>query len=306
LIDSPLYTIVLSGYPELAKQVLGKISEEVKQNLLYNPKVMTLQKLFPVAVEQNNNDVVSMILSLRASAGATVTGKEALLVAAENRNTVMIETLLSFGAAKLPTRSCKKLSQDILKLVVRPERTGGWWEKKKKLEGKSIEILCLGDKQVGKKTFLSCSSNSPFDSSKIQYFTRQRAGKDFDFTVTVQNSLAPYDKAEIILLFFDLTRESTFNTIENWIKKISQTATMPMFLISTKSDKKEKSDKQEKLLKRISEYQHTHQQLSYFETSAILNINVFAVLGRMEDKIQTRNTMLNRISVTKDSLPPLQ
>ena len=88
-----------------------------------------------------------------------------------------------------------------------------------------------------------------------------------------------YQKADGVMLIFDLTDEGSFNTLHCWSKSISEVAKEGVikFLIGNKLDlTEERIIEQDEAMKVASEY-----DMKYFETSAKHKTNVVEVFEEM-------------------------
>ncbi|KAG8473767.1 hypothetical protein CXB51_036050 [Gossypium anomalum] len=140
-----------------------------------------------------------------------------------------------------------------------------------------IKLLLIGDSGVGKSCLLLRFSDGSFTTSFITTIG------------TVHASAAYYRGAMGILLVYDVTDESSFNNIRNWIRNIEQHASdnVNKILVGNKADMDESkravpTSKGQAL---ADEY-----GIKFFETSAKTNLNVEEVFFSIATDIKQRLT----------------
>ncbi|GJY16518.1 Ras-related protein RabE1c-like protein [Tanacetum coccineum] len=158
-----------------------------------------------------------------------------------------------------------------------------------------IKLLLIGDSGVGKSCLLLRFSDGSFttsfittigidfkirtielDGKRIKLQIWDTAGQERFRTITT----AYYRGAMGILLVYDVTDESSFNNIRNWIRNIEQHASdnVNKILVGNKADMDESKRSGLHFIALADEY-----GIKFFETSAKTNMNVedvFFSIGR--------------------------
>jgi Ras-related protein Rab-8A len=165
-----------------------------------------------------------------------------------------------------------------------------------------IKLLLIGDSGVGKSCLLLRFSDGSFttsfittigidfkirtielDQKRIKLQIWDTAGQERFRTITT----AYYRGAMGILLVYDVTDESSFNNIRNWIRNIEQHASdnVNKILIGNKADMDEskRAVPTAKGQALADEY-----GIKFFETSAKTNLNVEQVFFSIARDIKTR------------------
>ncbi|PPR81023.1 hypothetical protein GOBAR_AA39689 [Gossypium barbadense] len=145
-----------------------------------------------------------------------------------------------------------------------------------------IKLLLIGDSGVGKSCLLLRFSDGSFTTSFITTI-------GIDFKIRTIELDAYYRGAMGILLVYDVTDESSFNNIRNWIRNIEQHASdnVNKVLVGNKADMDESkravpTSKGQAL---ADEY-----GIKFFETSAKTNLNVEEVFFSIARDIKQRLT----------------
>uniref|UniRef100_A0A453FW00 Ras-related protein ARA-3 n=1 Tax=Aegilops tauschii subsp. strangulata TaxID=200361 RepID=A0A453FW00_AEGTS len=159
-----------------------------------------------------------------------------------------------------------------------------------------IKLLLIGDSGVGKSCLLLRFSDGSFttsfittigidfkirtielDGKRIKLQIWDTAGQERFRTITT----AYYRGAMGILLVYDVTDESSFNNIRNWIRNIEQHASdnVNKILIGNKAD----MDESKRGQALADEY-----GIQFFETSAKTNLNVEQVFFSIARDIKQR------------------
>uniref|UniRef100_A0A452Z9X7 Ras-related protein ARA-3 n=1 Tax=Aegilops tauschii subsp. strangulata TaxID=200361 RepID=A0A452Z9X7_AEGTS len=159
-----------------------------------------------------------------------------------------------------------------------------------------IKLLLIGDSGVGKSCLLLRFSDGSFttsfittigidfkirtielDQKRIKLQIWDTAGQERFRTITT----AYYRGAMGILLVYDVTDESSFNNIRNWIRNIEQHASdnVNKILIGNKAD----MDESKRGQALADEY-----GIKFFETSAKTNLNVEQVFFSIARDIKQR------------------
>ncbi|CAK7331622.1 unnamed protein product [Dovyalis caffra] len=169
-----------------------------------------------------------------------------------------------------------------------------------------IKLLLIGDSGVGKSCLLLRFSDGSFttsfittigidfkirtielDGKRIKLQIWDTAGQERFRTITTGKPRAYYRGAMGILLVYDVTDESSFNNIRNWIRNIEQHASdnVNKILVGNKADMDESkravpTSKGQAL---ADEY-----GIKFFETSAKTNLNVEQVFFSIARDIKQR------------------
>nr|KJB73830.1 hypothetical protein B456_011G255400 [Gossypium raimondii] len=157
-----------------------------------------------------------------------------------------------------------------------------------------IKLLLIGDSGVGKSCLLLRFSDGSFTTSFITTIgidfkirTIELDGKRIK--LQIWDTAAYYRGAMGILLVYDVTDESSFNNIRNWIRNIEQHASdnVNKVLVGNKADMDESkravpTSKGQAL---ADEY-----GIKFFETSAKTNLNVEEVFFSIARDIKQRLT----------------
>ena len=167
----------------------------------------------------------------------------------------------------------------------------------------SISILLQGDCCVGKTKFLERYSKNQYRQTTCSIgIDKEMKSINIDnknYKLTVWDTAGQerfrslpkkyYQNVNGILLFFDVTDESSFDNIKNWIEHIKENRTskhtsniedtkldIPLYLIGNKIDRDKRvitREKAEKMAKLFG--------MKYFETSVKLNLNIKEIMARM-------------------------
>ena len=178
------------------------------------------------------------------------------------------------------------------------------------------KVLLLGDSTVGKTCFLMRYTDNTFqeihmstigldyrlktmtlDSGKqVKVQIWDTAGQD-RFRAITKNY---YKGAHGIILIYDVTNQTTFDNVTNWINQIKEEASdkVTIFLVGNKIDdeknRKVDTEEGEKLAKEF--------QLKFYETSAKIGTNVeatFKGLVHIIDEVSAQNNNLKGGKLTK-------
>ncbi|XP_010543445.1 PREDICTED: ras-related protein RABE1d-like isoform X3 [Tarenaya hassleriana] len=178
-----------------------------------------------------------------------------------------------------------------------------------------IKLLLIGDSGVGKSCLLLRFSDDTFttsfittigidfkirtvelDGKRIKLQIWDTAGQERFRTITT----AYYRGAMGILLVYDVTDESSFNNIRNWMKNIEQHASdnVDKILVGNKADMDEskRAVPTAKGQALADEY-----GIKFFETSAKTNLNVEQVFLSIARDIKQRLTETNSKQETQAS-----
>jgi len=249
--------------------------------------------IFNQAVENNNLPVVTLLLSLGACFYIKdVNGKEPLLIAAKRGHIEIIQELFNHGASKLrPCSETRALDPNIAKLITK-KNTNCWFKKKENLEkyDSVCNVLIMGDRRVGKKLFLAVSSGTPILSYEENlYFVRklEDLNKKIPIEITVQHSI-PYPlsitRTSCVIFIYDITQQSSFNSVEQWIKVLSNERRKPkyIFIVANKSDCE--TDRQVSK-ESVKDLMNDYPNIIFNDISATTGFNVYKLLNQMVDMI---------------------
>ena len=157
----------------------------------------------------------------------------------------------------------------------------------KKLKRKVIRITMLGDSAVGKTSLISKFLNQNFDENYLTTIGKDRLEKKVVMEDGNEIKLIIWDTAgqerfhsiatstikgsHGIILTFDLTKKSSFKSLESWLNDIKENSNeVPVVIFGNKCDLFENYEVENEEAKKFAEGHN----LQYFETSAKLNVNV--------------------------------
>ena len=143
-----------------------------------------------------------------------------------------------------------------------------------------IELLLIGDQNVGKSNFIFRFTENKFSEShqatigmdvKVKNITiDNKVYKIQIFDTSGQETYKSisrnyYLRAQGILLMFDLTNKYTFQNLENWIKEIYNIRDkVPLIIIGNKCDLEKQIEVNDDVVKKFGEKINA----SYYKTSA--------------------------------------
>ena len=157
----------------------------------------------------------------------------------------------------------------------------------KKLKRKVIRITMLGDSAVGKTSLISQFLTQNFDENYLTTIGKDKLEKKVVMEDGNEIKLIIWDTAgqerfhsiatstikgsQGIVLTFDLTKKSTFNSLEAWLNDIQENSNeVPVVIFGNKCDLFEKYEVENEEAKKFAK----DNNLQYFETSAKQNVNV--------------------------------
>ena len=160
-------------------------------------------------------------------------------------------------------------------------------ENKDNPKRKALRITMLGDTTVGKTSItnrflnieFSNDSLSTLGKSRMDTTMKMKDGKKMKVIIIDTAGQERFHSiatstikgANGIVVSFDLTNQGTFSNVTRWLKEINDnTDKIPIVIFGNKCDLKEKRVVQQK---DIDDFLKKH-KLSYFETSAKLDINI--------------------------------
>ena len=157
----------------------------------------------------------------------------------------------------------------------------------KKIKRKVIRITMLGDSAVGKTSLISKFLNQNFDENYLTTIGKDKLEKKVVMKDGNEIKLIIWDTAgqerfhsiatstikgsHGIILTFDLTKRSSFNSLESWLNDIKENSNeIPVVIFGNKCDLFENYEVENEEAKKFAK----EHNLQYFETSAKQNVNV--------------------------------
>jgi small GTP-binding protein len=157
----------------------------------------------------------------------------------------------------------------------------------KKIKRKVIRITMLGDSAVGKTSLISQFLTQNFDENYLTTIGKDKLEKKVVMEDGNEIKVIIWDTAgqerfhsiatstikgsQGIVLTFDLTKKSTFNSLEAWLNDIQENSNeVPVVIFGNKCDLFEKYEIENEDAKKFAK----DHNLQYFETSAKQNVNV--------------------------------
>jgi small GTP-binding protein len=157
----------------------------------------------------------------------------------------------------------------------------------KKIKRKVIRITMLGDSAVGKTSLISKFLNQNFDENYLTTIGKDKLEKKVVMKDGNEIKLIIWDTAgqerfhsiatstikgsHGIILTFDLTKRSSFNSLESWLNDIKENSNeVPVIIFGNKCDLFENYEVENEEAKKFAK----EHNLQYFETSAKQNVNV--------------------------------
>ena len=157
----------------------------------------------------------------------------------------------------------------------------------KKIKRKVIRITMLGDSAVGKTSLISKFLNQNFDENYLTTIGKDKLEKKVVMKDGNEIKLIIWDTAgqerfhsiatstikgsHGIILTFDLTKRSSFNSLESWLNDIKDNSNeVPVVIFGNKCDLFENYEVENEEAKKFAK----EHNLQYFETSAKQNVNV--------------------------------
>ena len=170
-----------------------------------------------------------------------------------------------------------------------------------------IELITLGDSQVGKSSLLQRFSDDRFsgnyittmgidfkikylqiDGKNIKLLMWDTAGQERFRTMTMQY----FNKADCVIFAYDCTSEESFNSMRHWIRQFEShtngRADIEKVLVGNKSDMTdEKMIEAEQGAALAAEF-----SMSFYETSAKTGLNVQLVFSSLAQKVKDKREAL--------------
>ena len=157
----------------------------------------------------------------------------------------------------------------------------------KKIKRKVIRITMLGDSAVGKTSLISQFLTQNFDENYLTTIGKDKLEKKVVMEDGNEIKVIIWDTAgqerfhsiatstikgsQGIVLTFDLTKKSTFKSLDAWLNDIKENSNeVPVVIFGNKCDLFEKYEIENEDAKKFAK----DHNLQYFETSAKQNVNV--------------------------------
>ena len=157
----------------------------------------------------------------------------------------------------------------------------------KKIKRKVIRITMLGDSAVGKTSLISKFLNQNFDENYLTTIGKDKLEKKVVMEDGNEIKVIIWDTAgqerfhsiatstikgsQGIVLTFDLTKKSTFKSLDAWLNDIKENSNeVPVVIFGNKCDLFENYEVENEEAKKFAK----EHNLQYFETSAKQNVNV--------------------------------
>ena len=100
-----------------------------------------------------------------------------------------------------------------------------------------------------------------------------------------------------VAVCFDLTKESTFESVNNWLNEIRENSnSIPVILFGNKCDILENREVSEEKAKKLAE----ENNLIYYETSAKENINIKEGFQKLAEEAYEKSTAENGVDLKKN------
>jgi small GTP-binding protein len=116
---------------------------------------------------------------------------------------------------------------------------------------KTIKLIVCGDDGVGKSSFLNRLIHGNFNNNSdltgcIDFFSKILTSNGYKYNFVMwdfagqrqfKDILSNFvDRTNSAFILFDLSRFSTFESVERWIQKLNNYGNILLFIIATKSD----------------------------------------------------------------------
>lgn len=179
------------------------------------------------------------------------------------------------------------------------------------MAAREVKVCLLGESGVGKSSivmrFVNDTFKSALESTIGASFMSKRINVDGNHYVfqiwdtagqEKYRSLAPmyYRGAAAAIIVYDVTRESTFRTVKDWIRELQKNATTDIVL-AIAGNKCDLEDLREVRLKDVEEYVSQIGAI-FVETSALSAVNVPDLFVKIAKKLPMDNAYNHRASST--------
>ncbi len=116
---------------------------------------------------------------------------------------------------------------------------------------KTIKLIVCGDGGVGKSSFLNRLIHDNFNNNSdltrgIDFFSKKITSNGYKYNFVIWDFAGQRQFKDILsnfvdgtnsaFILFDLSRFSTFESVERWIQKLNNYGNILVFIIATKSD----------------------------------------------------------------------
>ena len=173
-----------------------------------------------------------------------------------------------------------------------------------------IKLILLGDVGVGKTSIMQRIAKNKYEDTKdatigIQYEIKIIKYKDKSYRIQLFDTAGQEKYKSIINSFyrlgngffvvFDLTNESSLNSVKNWIKEIQEKSPEPdpiIIILGNKNDLENIRISEDIIKKKLENYSNT----IYIETSAKANTNITHAFEQMIDLIEKDDNLKSEIS----------
>ena len=187
----------------------------------------------------------------------------------------------------------------------------------KKIKRKVIRITMLGDSAVGKTSLISKFLNQNFDENYLTTIGKDKLEKKVVMKDGNEIKLIIWDTAgqerfhsiatstikgsHGIILTFDLTKRSSFNSLESWLNDIKENSNeVPVVIFGNKCDLFENYEVENEEAKKFAK----EHNLQYFETSAKQNVNVQEGFNSIAEIAYEKYSGNNSIDLNKPKQKP--
>ena len=175
---------------------------------------------------------------------------------------------------------------------------------------KEIKLILLGDAGVGKTSIMERISKNKYEDTKdttigIKYETKIIKYKDKSYKIHLYDTAGQEKYKSIISGFyrlgkgffvvFDLTNESSLNSVQNWIKEIQEKSleSDPIIIIlGNKNDLENIRISEDIIEKKLENYNNK----IYIETSAKAGTNIAHAFEQMIDLMEKDDNLKSEIS----------
>ena len=173
-----------------------------------------------------------------------------------------------------------------------------------------IKLILLGDVGVGKTSIMQRIAKNKYEDTKdatigIQYEIKIIKYKDKSYRIQLFDTAGQEKYKSIINSFyrlgngffvvFDLTNESSLNSVKNWIKEIQEKSPEPdpiIIILGNKNDLENIRISEDIIKKKLENYSNK----IYIETSAKANTNITHAFEQMIDLIEKDDNLKSEIS----------
>ena len=176
--------------------------------------------------------------------------------------------------------------------------------------GQYLNCLLLGHQGSGKTSFLKSLVGQPITNllstigMDVSSFICSFKGEEFTFKIHdtagqerfKSISKNYYRNADAFLIFFDVTNEKSFDTVQNWIESIVENngninEQYELFLVANKIDETEKRI----VGKNKGKEEASKYNIKYFEISCLKKINIYELLYEITLMAYKKNKIIEQI-----------